>query len=241
MCTLAWRQHQDRLWICFNRDERRERVIAEAPRITRLGGNPSIFARDPEGGGSWFVASSRGFVVALLNNYAAASCGSEMGQRSRGALVLELGASDTVKDASLLLNRVQPEAYSPFTLFLLSREQVIAWEWDGDSLQGLVPDRPYWTSSSLKPEEVQAYRRKQLDSLLQSQLEDRLIAEVMRRVDVGAPEWGLTIDREKTRTVSQIELTFNEPGIRFDYRPRDPEGEGYLPAQQIGWPATDIG
>ncbi|MEX0322472.1 MAG: NRDE family protein [Puniceicoccaceae bacterium] len=239
MCTLAWRQQQDQLWVCFNRDEQRSRPAAEPPSLDEIDGSPCIFARDPEGGGTWFIASSKGFVVALLNNYAASREVLEKGRRSRGTLVLSLSTADSISNARDQMDKLTAADYSPFYLFLLSSTQAHAWSWDGGALQSLSPDEPYWTSSSFRPEEVQSYRRQVLEALSKQHLDNASIAKEFRRFDQGAPEFGLTMDREKTRTMSQIELTMNSTGIEFSYHARDPHGTGYLSPSTVSWPAGE--
>lgn len=240
MCTLAWRQQQDKLWVCFNRDEQRSRPPAESPVLTELAGNPCIFARDPEGGGTWFAASSKGYVVALLNNYAADEGRIKKGRLSRGRLVLNLATAGTLEEACGQLDGLTAEDYSPFFLFLLSSRESKAWAWDGSSIEVLSPDNQFWTSSSYKPQQVQEHRTRVLEKLVKQDLDNPGFARELRRFDENAPEYGLTMDRESTRTVSQIELDLDDHGINFQYFAREPGGSGYLAPNMVSWRAGEV-
>ncbi len=239
MCTLAWRQQQDRLWICFNRDEQRSRPVAESPLLHIVEGNPCVFARDPEGGGTWFAASSHGFAIALLNNYTANEAGDRPGTLSRGQLVLQLCRADSLDQAATCIDRISPEVYSPFYLFLLSRTQVYAWSSNGLKLERLDPDRPYWTSSSFKPAEVEEYRRQFLERASEKSKDMAELAASLRKLDEQMPTHGVTMDREATRTVSQIELRLDASGIRFLYYAREPDGRAFLPFVEVTWPEPE--
>jgi hypothetical protein len=236
MCTLAWRQQKGQLWVCFNRDEQRHRPVAEAPQLRSVGGIPCIFARDPEGGGTWFAASSKGFVIALLNNYTANEEAYSKGRFSRGKLVLELCGAASIDSAIDCMDGFPPGLYAPFFLFLISNTKTRAWSWDGESLNTLDPEQSYWTSSSYKPVEVDAHRRKALRTLTAVPTTRNAVAQGLRQFDSEMPTHGITMDRESTRTVSQIELTMDSSGIQFIYHQRDPVGTGFLQPLEVNWP-----
>lgn len=117
MCTfLVWRRiHADYPLIAAgNRDEYFSRP-ASPPRI--LWPDPVIFGgKDEQAGGSWFVATSAGLVVALTNRREAGA--HDASRRSRGALVLEVARAASLADARRRIARVDPASYNPFILFV---------------------------------------------------------------------------------------------------------------------------
>jgi len=237
MCTLAWGKEDNSLWICFNRDELRKRQPAEPPAIHRGAGPATVYARDPQGGGTWFAASEAGFAVALLNHYPA-EAPVQAPTRSRGQLVIDLAEAASEARAHEILLGADLAPYAPFCLFLLSMEGTGAFAWDGDQLQPLACERPFWTTSSYKPEEVLAWRT----GWWLARIEDRELklaeaSRLMRQAWPGKPAYGLTMDRMEARTLSQIELRIAPQGLTFVYRQREAEGTGYGKPVSIQLPA----
>lgn len=238
MCTLAWGEKDRSLWICFNRDEQRARPVAEPPAIHRGGAHPLVYARDPQGGGTWFAASGAGFAVALLNHYPASGAATILSSRSRGRLVLDLAAADNSQQALALLQREELDAFAPFCLFLLAPTGAEARSWDGNRLQGLDYERPFWSTSSYKAEEVVAWRTGWWLAHTEGKSLDLAGASgLMRRTWAEDPAFGLTMDRVDARTLSQIELKFSDQGMDFSYRERQAEGPGYREPTRLYLPA----
>lgn len=101
------------LHIAANRDERLDRPwlpprgLRETPQV--LGG------RDLLGGGSWLAVNlDAGFVVAVTN----ARLGAPPGERSRGELVVDAAAQESLAAAAALLGEVQLDRYGPFNLLI---------------------------------------------------------------------------------------------------------------------------
>jgi hypothetical protein len=235
MCTLAWGQRDDQLWVCFNRDEQRSRPVAIPPVLESIKGNPCVFARDPQGSGTWFAVSSRGFVVALLNYYSGSDEAAPAGARSRGEISLKMCEAEGMESAATFLHNLTLTAYAPFHLFLLSPSEVRSWSWNGQRLDDLDPGQPFWTSSSYRPKEVEQWRNAQLKTIMTDFETVSDVSRRMRRRDSARPTHGLTMDRESTRTVSQIEITLDSSGIRFVYHPREADGTGYGEPTLIEW------
>jgi uncharacterized protein with NRDE domain len=101
------------LWVGANRDERLDRPW-RAPQL--LVPEPPVFGgRDLIGGGSWLAVNLRaGFVVGVTN----ARPGAPPAQRSRGHLVVDLAAEQTLADAVALLSELEFSRYGEFNLLL---------------------------------------------------------------------------------------------------------------------------
>ncbi|WP_199609212.1 NRDE family protein [Flocculibacter collagenilyticus] len=75
MCTMSWFYHDDQLELFFNRDERNTRSKAIPPAVYPSSADSanninSIYAKDPDGNGTWLGVNEQGLVVGLLNHYA---------------------------------------------------------------------------------------------------------------------------------------------------------------------------
>jgi hypothetical protein len=230
MCTLAWRKSGGGLWICFNRDEKRARDPAEAPLLHEVEGHPVIYARDPQGGGTWFAASTAGFAVALLNCYLEGDTVPQAGRLSRGKLVLNLAGADSWEAALERLKQCDFTNYSPFYLFILSPDEVRGAAWDGNQLTCPQPRDDFWTTSSYATAEVIAWRQGWWGhQLAANESGPAALAESLRRPMPERPAFGATMDREDARTLSQIELHLDQGNCSFTYRLRESDGLGYGP------------
>jgi len=237
MCTLAWGHSENRLWACFNRDEQRSRPRAEFPAIHQISGRPVIYARDPQGGGTWLAASPAGFAVALLNHYPASVQPHHPATRSRGRLVLDLAGAEHAASALARLDREDLLAHAPFCLFLLAVDGVQARDWDGRRLEPLRWEVPFWTTSSYRPDEVTQWRGGWWAAAVEGRELD--LAEAGRLMRLRRPEdpaFGLTMDRTDARTLSQAEFSLGPEGVAFAYREREAGGSGFLPPVRLNLP-----
>lgn len=128
MCTLSWTALPDGYLLYFNRDERRSREAALAPRIARNGsdGPQHVAAIDAEAGGTWMGVNEFGLSLALLNLYGAEARAAETGSAapvageaftSRGVLVRELLDAPGLARLELLLGEtLKHRRFRPFDL-----------------------------------------------------------------------------------------------------------------------------
>jgi hypothetical protein len=123
MCTVTVVRAGGRLRLACNRDERRDRVAAHPPFITRAGGLRVLTPEDPQGRGTWIAANGAGLVFALLNvNDGPASSG--VPTRSRGAVIPSLADAATLHDAVLRLEGAPASCFAPFRLLVADVFQV---------------------------------------------------------------------------------------------------------------------
>ena len=237
MCTLAWGQTGAGVWVCFNRDEKRSRPQSEQPRLHQGNEHPLIYARDPRGGGTWFAASTAGFVVALLNHYPAGGFPQGKFARSRGQLVLELATASSADAALGQLELTDWTDFAPCYLFILSHRVTGSIAWDGAMLSSLPDGGHFWTTSAHNSDEIRAWRNKWwTDQSGSDEMTPAVAASLMRRTQPAEPACGLTMDRSDARTLSQIECSLQGKSCRFLYREREPEGLGYKDPVLIEFP-----
>lgn len=129
MCTLSIIPVGQGFRVVVNRDEAVTRPLALPPAWRDLGpGVRAIWPTDPQGGGTWVGASTRGMVAALLN--ATASDSSDEGMQappapparplSRGGIVPVLLSSAGPREALALLAGMPLDRYPAFRVVLAS-------------------------------------------------------------------------------------------------------------------------
>ncbi|MGC9451483.1 MAG: NRDE family protein [Oceanipulchritudo sp.] len=237
MCTLAWGKRGNGVWICFNRDEQRSRPSAEPPQVHGEGENACLYARDPEGGGTWLAASTAGYLVGLLNHYPGGERGDPAGTRSRGLLVKELAGLGDPVEACRRIGDKDLRPYRPFRIFFLSIDRMVGFVWDGQRLAFAGEEGRFWTSSSHQPGEVADWRRRYWRKRTGGRdLGPARSALFLRDRHPRKPAFGLTMDREDARTVSQAVVLLEPHSISYTYRSREGNGPGYGPPVTIRHP-----
>lgn len=237
MCTLVWQEESGKQWLCFNRDEQRSRPPAEPMQLHAGPNGPVAYARDPQGGGTWFAVSSNGFAVALLNHYLHQEAPEPARYRSRGLMVKELAECASVGEAAELADRGEFAQYRPFHLFICDHQSYRLLTWDGrapfhwEDPDGMV------TTSSHEPAAVIRWRSGWWKNLCRQRLPLDVGAQRLRQVNPQKPAYGVTMDREDARTVSQIELELGQSGFVVTYRAREPDGPGFEDPVTVRYPA----
>ena len=156
MCTLSWLITEQGFDVFFNRDEKKSRPTALAPRFNEQ--KNAIYPLDPVGGGTWLALTVQGTVFCLLNNYQAKNTQlMPENSISRGLVIPKLiERNDEVLKSNLLdltlLSKTLPlKNMSPFILCYFPSKvtndndiQVI--NWDGDNLSDNVAISPIVSS-----------------------------------------------------------------------------------------------
>ena len=156
MCTVSWVHQANGYHLLCNRDEKRTRGIAAAPRVFECGGVRYVAPMDPDHGGTWIAVNEYGIGLCLLNGHAGPA-----GARSRGLVIPELTWAACIDDCALLLRNMDLAGYAPFTLLMLGpRRQAIVARWDGATLEAnpAADNHVPLTSSSFDPEGVRRVR-----------------------------------------------------------------------------------
>lgn len=223
MCTLVWGQNRTGWWLGFNRDEQRSRARAEPPAIREIDGGKVLAPLDPDGGGTWFAVNEHGLVLVLLNRYGdSPPAPRKEGQRSRGRLVLDLSPARSMGQAEKRLENTDFAPYAPFHLFILQEAEGIHARWDpGEGLQ-ISPAEAFLTTSSYRPAEVAAARRKLwTEQAGDGNVRPERAAAILRTRNPVRPALGLCMDREDARTVSQLQVQVDREEARVSYRERE--------------------
>lgn len=235
MCTVAWNVTEEGLWICFNRDESTTRSPAELPVVDTSGKFPVAYARDPDGGGTWLAVSGAGFIVALMNNYCKqATLSREL--VSRGKLALALAGETSLAAArSKLQESVHGVGYAPFFLFLLGLREQYMYRWSGDSLAPNQPCPHFWTTSSHRTTEVVDRRNRDWAARTAGRVISPEDAMLILRERGAELAFGMTMDRQDARTVSQSAVWLTSTGMQFSYAERQIDGLDYNEPVTCRW------
>ena len=224
MCTLSWRQSEDRLSLWFNRDEQRARATARPPRVHKTESAPSpryLAPTDPQGGGTWIFVNALGLVACLTNHYDAKAAPPPR-PVSRGRLLASLAGSRNPGDlARGLRNALDTSPHAPFHLWTATPAiPPRIWRWDGVSLEEIpIGPLPMHTTSSYRSAEVANARRHTFQRLIADPLAplDRELEAFQRQHDPDTPAHSVRMEREDARTVSLVHVTVCPGTLRMTY------------------------
>jgi hypothetical protein len=145
MCTASWLNAGERFHFLFNRDERRTRAVGLPPRRLSADGVAYLAPLDPDSGGTWFAATERGLLLALLNRSVDGQPAAA-GRRSRGSLIPVLASAGSLAEVAERLAAQELAECAPFRLFAdLPGETALGAVWDGQRLA----TQPITTASGL--------------------------------------------------------------------------------------------
>lgn len=217
MCTASWHQTESGFNLIFNRDEQRTRSPALPPALRKTDtGEPYVSPQDPDGGGSWIAGNAHGLCVALLNSYERPT---EVisPTRSRGQLVTALMQATTIEAATLLVkDLLAADSVAPCLLLLQQpRSAVSLIQHPGGSPRPREPELGIVTTSSFLPDSVQEWRRRKFRETVHTP------EDLPAFHDLACPEdpaYGVRMEREDARTVSQTRLQVSGTTVRMHYR-----------------------
>ena len=230
MCSLSWVRRRDALIVVMNRDERRDRAPARAPRRWRGAGGGFTAPVDGDAGGTWIAAKDSGVILALLNHQARDDSGAVgrvgAGRRiSRGRLVTTLAAEATPPDAARL-RAAGLASYAPFRLFVAGPSvpaRVFTWNGVTLSARRLDPRLGFLTSSSWKPSAVIPARHARFRAFVRTHRRPTradLLGFHMQADDPRGTPWAVCMSRDDARTVSVTVVEVTAAGASMRYRAR---------------------
>lgn len=177
MCTVTYipPKGDNSFILTSNRDEKAFRPTV-SPKAYAIGVKKLSYPKDEKAGGSWFAVNENGKTCCLLNGAFTAHLKQEYHTVSRGAILLELTASDlSVQEffASKELGNVEP-----FTIVTVDQENSIVknlseFVWDGSNIhfKELNKNSPYiWSSATLYDEEHRNMRQKWFSQFLEESI-----------------------------------------------------------------------
>jgi hypothetical protein len=228
MCTVSWSATAEGYELFCNRDERRTRKAAHAPRVNTSRGVRFLAPTDAEAGGTWMAANEYGLTLCLLNRYADTETETAREFKSRGLLLPDL---INLRDSAGVMRAVARGGLSqfrPFTLLALAPgAPPDAACWTGRSLlvsEGDVDSLMPLTSSSFKGAEVARVRRELFRSMTSGSQSP--VAELLKRFhrshEPGPGPLSVCMHRPEALTVSFSRVRVNSHSIEFYYQPGSP-------------------
>lgn len=221
MCTASWLTAGERFHFLFNRDERRTRAIGSPPQMLRADGVAYLAPLDPDSGGTWFAATERGLLLALLNRSVDGQPAAA-GRRSRGSLIPELAAARDMAEVAARLADQELGACAPFRLFAdLAGANSLGAVWDGQRLatQPITTASGLLCSSSRGDHEVTRVRS-DLWTARTAQREAAGLEELRRFHRSHQPSRSaasVCMHREDAATVSHLEVLRTPEAVRIAY------------------------
>ena len=224
MCTVSWVHQPDGYHLLCNRDEKRTRGAAFAPRVVMRGGVRYIAPVDSDGGGTWLSANEFGLSLCLLNGSAGLPASGV--PRSRGLLVRELAWAPCAGDCALWLRQLDLRSYAPFSLLMLEPRQSALAQWDGVELT-IDPDADRHMPLTSSSYDAEGVRRSRLNEFARR-------VGTARSFDPALLYWfhsshGSALDaystcmhRADAETVSFSWVIVSRDSIRFLYSPGAP-------------------
>jgi hypothetical protein len=169
MCTATFLPRSGGGFVLtHSRDEKTARPTALLPGSFLRNGHELIYPKDPQGSGTWIVASPD-LTVCLLNGAFRAHVPQPPYAHSRGLVPLQVFDYPTVDD---FLNQHDPYGLEPFTLLLAQTDRLTQLRWDGHRADVLEKDsrQPHiWSSVTLYSPEVVKQRQGWFDHWLSEQ------------------------------------------------------------------------
>lgn len=214
MCTVSFVYANDSFLLTSNRDEKITRPSAIEPKVYQTDTKKIIYPKDAKAGGTWFVVDEFGNAIILLNGGKSKHIPKEKYRLSRGIIVLDLIASNSIVSTWKTIDLADIE---PFTLVVLDNKQLFQLQWSGEekSTKELEINQTYiWSSSTLYAPEIQQQRA---DWFAQYMNENNEIsAEKMKffhkNTEPEDAKNGLIINRDnllKTLSVTQAVISGN--------------------------------
>jgi hypothetical protein len=220
MCTVSIVPDANGFRLMSNRDERRDRAAARQPTVETFGARAAIMPIDPVGGGSWLGVNDAGLAAALLNRHAplqsdAPSC------LSRGLIVRDALACDSLDEAREAVLALDAAAFQPFRLVLVQNRRIALIAGDRRVLAGVdaALDRPYmFTASSLGDLFVDAPRRRLFECLMADSNTRHQGQRLFHRHQwIDKRGISVLMEREDAATVSRTLVEVTERCLALEY------------------------
>jgi len=228
VCTVSVVPAGSGFRLACNRDERRTRPRALAPRIHSCGARRALWPCDPQSGGTWIGVNDRGLAIVLLNRTVRRAAGSPFPTLSRGALIPRLLGEPRV-DAAVerALSQLHPRnalgRFEAFTLVMVQCDRIAIVE-HRPNMTAITLHRLQhallFTSSSLGDEIVDPPRRRLFAGLMHS-TRDHLEAQARfhRHRWRDRPHLSVRMSREDAATVSHTVVDVSKEAIAVRYVP----------------------
>ena len=223
MCTVSIVPHRSGVRIVCNRDERRDRPVADPPEVRPSGPVQAMWPIDPASGGTWIGVNEAGIALVLLNRNPRRRRQSATPLRSRGTIIPPLLRLTALEDVLARAAALPGNRYEAFTLIALqgSRIGVIRNTNGHMRRRHLHVNRPLvFTSSSLGDHLVLTPRHALFERMvLDSRSPLRGQAAFHRHGWKTRPEISVRMQRADASTVSRTVLDIGHARVRMHYAP----------------------
>jgi hypothetical protein len=152
MCTVSFIPVGNRFFLTSNRDEKRLRKTAAAPKLFKVGPKTLLYPKDADKGGTWIGVNENGDAAVLLNGAENPHTPQPHYTNSRGLVIPQLLSADQPLTAFEQYNTTQTE---PFTLVLFTGKKLYQCRWDGHNKTTIelpATERHIWSSATLYDE-----------------------------------------------------------------------------------------
>jgi hypothetical protein len=168
MCTVTYISQPNGFFLTSNRDEKKIRLQAEAPKWYQFASGPIMFPKDGTAGGTWIALHENGNGMVLLNGGFVNHQYLPPYRKSRGLIFLDIFDHPQPIAAfdSISLQKIEP-----FTLVIYQQGLLFEARWDGmeKTITELEPSQSYiWSSVTLYPHQVIQKRNQWFRSFLQT-------------------------------------------------------------------------
>jgi hypothetical protein len=209
-----------------NRDERRSRPPALAPRPQLIARRSGLFPIDPVSGGTWIGVNDASLAFVLLNRTIDGDGPKTAPTHSRGVIIPSLLASDALHVAVKRAMTLPPECFAPFRLIALHGARAVVITSDGRrlSLHCESTGTPLmFTSSSLGDALVAAPRRELFERVVVRGPAGWLEGQHFfhRHSWPQATQTSVVMCRDDARTVSRTVVDTTSPMTTFGYEPME--------------------
>jgi len=220
MCTLSFFPFQDGFHLLMNRDEQRSRPAALPPILHSCGKFRAVYAFERTGG-TWIGCNETGLCFALINWYSRPQLDFHPAF-SRGMIIPELLATESLQLAETHLRHLPLSRLNPFRLIAASAKEKVLHEFRSDAVSlekvSFPWEKRHWFSSG--HDEPQAMReRTETCSKTIYQPGDPLT--LLRNIHRShAPKKGpfsICMHREDACTVSFTEITIKNRHSAISY------------------------
>jgi hypothetical protein len=230
MCTVSWLHEEDGYQLFCNRDEKRSRQRAEAPRLLTRHGVQFVAPIDADFGGTWIATNEFGISLCLLNGANITGVSERIAvrpfQTSRGLLLLEWIAASSALDLWKRFGAADLSCFAPFTLVAIEPCQPAGiCEWNGTEKVILPYGEPYLplTSSSFDSAGVCTSRLAEYDRLVRTGARNpNALKSFHASHDDGPGAYSTCMHRPDAETVSFSWINVTDSDATFYYTPAAP-------------------
>lgn len=231
MCTVSYLPRPAGFILTHNRDEAPSRSPQRIVRESKPDGQPLLFPRDTQAGGTWIAVSRVGRTACLLNGAFVLHKRQLPYRRSRGLLLLDFFDWSNPDE---FFTQYDLDNIEPFTFLYFEHApgnhskplRILELRWDGEQrhLKNLDPAQAhFWCSATLYPAEMQTKRaavfQKWLDKYAPiEQCPRPPVLHLHKTGSVGDPEYDFVMNRAgRVQTVSITQITVHEKTARMRY------------------------